>query len=291
MTPELVRELLSDQCPDLADLELQPFAHGWDNEMFRLGDTLLARFPRREATAVLLEHEARWLPTLANHLTTWTPRPIFVGRPTSAFPWTWTIAPFLAARAAAAVPVPERTPAAEDLADFFGSLHLAAPLGAPVNPVRGMALDQPAIHARVLERLAREGGRSGALAERWHAWSRAPEWEGPDVWLHGDAHALNVLLTDTGRLAGVVDWGDITSGDPACDLAAGWLIFDEEGRRRFVARCSLNPAYDEHVWARARAWALQLGLILAQQADDQPLLRATGELALANVLAETPEAR
>jgi len=286
LSVELGRRLLAEQCPDLASLELRPFAHGWDNEMFRLGDALLLRLPRREASARLIENEARWLPTLAEHLTAWTPRPIFVGRPTHYYPWTWTIAPFLVARIAAEVPVADRTASAVALADFFGSLHLPAPLGAPVNQFRGMALDQPAIHERVLDRIAREGVRAAPLAQRWRSWSRAPEWDGPDVWLHGDAHALNILLDDAGRLAGVVDWGDISVGDPACDLAAAWLNFDAEGRRLFVERASLNPAYDRDVWSRAKAWALHLGLILAQQADDQPLLRGIGEAALANVLAE-----
>lgn len=293
VTADLARSLLAEQCPDLAELDLTPFAHGWDNEMFRLGDGLVLRLPRRAASAKLIENEARWLPTIAPHLTVWTPQPVFVGRPNAEnaeYPWTWTICPFLPARIAAEVPPAERTAAAEALADFFSCLHIPAPVGAPENPYRGMSLDQPRIHDRVLARVAREGERTAPLAERWRVWSRAPEWDGPDLWLHGDAHALNILLDDGGRLAGVVDWGDITSGDPACDLAAAWLVFDAEGRRRFVDRCSLNTAYDRHVWTRAKAWALHLGLILRQESDDLPLLRAVGEWALANVLAETLDA-
>ncbi len=43
----LVRAMLAEQHPDLADLPITPLAHGWDNEMFRLGPDLVARLPRR----------------------------------------------------------------------------------------------------------------------------------------------------------------------------------------------------------------------------------------------------
>ncbi len=32
----------------------------------------------------------------------------------------------------------------------------------------------------------------------------APEWEGPPVWVHGDLHPANVVVSD-GTLSGVVD--------------------------------------------------------------------------------------
>jgi aminoglycoside phosphotransferase (APT) family kinase protein len=39
-------------------------------------------------------------------------------------------------------------------------------------------------------------------------------YEGPPLWLHGDLHPAN-LLVSRGRITGVIDFGDITSGDPA----------------------------------------------------------------------------
>jgi len=35
---------------------------------------------------------------------------------------------------------------------------------------------------------------------------------GPPLWLHGDLHPGNVLVSD-GCLSGVIDFGDLTSGD------------------------------------------------------------------------------
>jgi hypothetical protein len=53
----LVLSLLLSQHPDLAALSIRPLGRGWDNIMFRLGDTLTIRLPRREASAVLLLNE------------------------------------------------------------------------------------------------------------------------------------------------------------------------------------------------------------------------------------------
>lgn len=64
VSPGLVRRLLADQHPDLAHLPVELMAHGWDNVMYRVGDELAARLPRREMGARLIGHEQRWLPVL-----------------------------------------------------------------------------------------------------------------------------------------------------------------------------------------------------------------------------------
>jgi aminoglycoside phosphotransferase (APT) family kinase protein len=61
----LVRTLLEEQHPDLAGLPLAHAGEGWDNRMFRLGEDLVVRLPRRAVSALLIEHEQRWLPLLA----------------------------------------------------------------------------------------------------------------------------------------------------------------------------------------------------------------------------------
>jgi aminoglycoside phosphotransferase (APT) family kinase protein len=60
----LVRCLLAEQCPDLASLSLVAAGEGWDSCLFRLGDALAVRLPRRAASAVLIAKEQRWLPEL-----------------------------------------------------------------------------------------------------------------------------------------------------------------------------------------------------------------------------------
>ena len=56
---KLVRQLLSEQCPQYADLALRPLDSGWDNMMFRLGTDLTVRVPRRRVADALMQHEQR----------------------------------------------------------------------------------------------------------------------------------------------------------------------------------------------------------------------------------------
>ena len=79
----LVRALLAEQHPDLAHLPVTVAANGWDNVMLRLGDDLAVRIPRRAAAATLVEHEQRWLPTIAALVgdVVPVPEPVRTGRP------------------------------------------------------------------------------------------------------------------------------------------------------------------------------------------------------------------
>lgn len=43
-----VRDLVRDQHPDLADLEIRPVRSGWDKQLWRLGDELAVRLPMTE---------------------------------------------------------------------------------------------------------------------------------------------------------------------------------------------------------------------------------------------------
>lgn len=272
----------------MADLPVRYLGSGWDNELFRLGDSLLVRLPRRAAAAAMIENEIRWLPTLAAHVSADVPVPVFAGHPSEAFPWAWSVVGWIPGRCAADVPVDGRRAAAEALADFLLTLHTPAPHDAPANPYRGLSLDQERLDQRARALIA-DRPDADALLARWTAWSTAPEWDLPDLWVHGDLHPRNLLLDDRGGLRGVLDWGDVTVGDPACDLATAWLTFDAEGRRAFVAHIDAGGLYDRAVWARARAWALHLGLVFASQSDDEPALRAVGEHALAELLREAAD--
>lgn len=289
MTIDLVETLLLEQAPALAVLPVTHLAGGWDNELFRLGDSMLVRLPRRAAAAELMEHELRWVPVIARDLPVETPLPLVAGRPGPAFPWPWSVVPWIDGVRAAELPPAQRAGIAETLADLFHALHTTAARNAPVNPFRGGTLNRPEADQRFRARVADAGAALGdvdAVLARWEAWRTAPDWDAADVWVHGDTHPLNLVVGPDGDLAGVVDWGDLTAGDPACDLATAWLTFDAAGRDLFIRRANLAGRYDEHTWNRARAWALHLALIFWTTSDDRPLQRSVGEHAVAQLLAE-----
>lgn len=287
----LVTRLLQEQHPDLLeDLhgEVTLVANGWDNALFRLGDSLSVRLPRRAAAAQLVLNEQRWLPELAPRLPVPIPAPVRTGTPTAYYPWAWSVTPWINGRPADELPPGARAPIAGELAEFMVALHTPAPAGAPHNPVRGVPLDSrsPAVH----DRLA--GGSIGRAAELVALWQRLTAtraWAGPPLWLHGDPHPANVLLGSDApgrppRLAAVIDFGDITAGDPATDLAAAWLVFDAEARAAFRRRVQEITPLDDDTWMRARGWALNMGTAIAAHSDDNPRLAAIGAHVLDQVL-------
>lgn len=257
----LVRALLRDQHPDLAELRLEVAANGWDNVVLRLGELLAVRLPRRAAAAALIEHEQRWLPGIAERVAAVVPvpDPVRTGRPALGYPWSWSVVRWLpgapAGVHAGGVHV------AEGLAAFVGLLHVPAPADAPVNPVRAVPLARRS--DAVLTRLATEDvPRAGELTAVWRAAADLPAYAGPPVWVHGDLHPFNVLVEPApsggSRLSAVVDFGDVTAGDPAVDLATAWLTLDTRARRTFRARV----AADDETWERARAWAVSMASAL-----------------------------
>lgn len=266
----LVNRLVEAQHPDLS-ADLTPIAQGWDNSIYRLGETLCVRLPRREVAVELIRNEQRWLPELAQQLGAPIPAPVRVGVPSEEFPWPWTIAPWFEGLTADELAPADRGALAVGLAAFVTELHTPAPHDAPHNPVRGVPLSHRA--AAVRERLAAGTiPRSGELLDLWEALSAAPPWTGPPLWLHGDLHPAN-LLTDGGELAAVLDFGDLTAGDPATDLAAAWMVFDADARAVFRAQVEADDA----TWTRARAWALVMGTAVAAHSDDNPRMAALGE--------------
>jgi len=87
-------------------------------------------------------------------------------------------------------------------------------------------------------------------------------------------------------LAGIIDFGDVTAGDPAYDLAVAWLAFDRPGRERFVA--ATGDRYDTPTWTRARGWAAAVAVMLLTHSDDEPAYAGLGRGALAEVSAVAP---
>ena len=273
----LVRALIAAQHPDLAALPVRPAASGWDNAMFRVGEDLAARLPRRAAGAPLILNEQRWLPGLADHLPLPISAPVRLGAPGEGYPNAWSLVPWLAgAPADLSPPDAGQGPV---LAAFLTALHRPAPRDAPRNPFRGVPLADRA--AAVEARMDRLGAAIGdRVREIWRDAIAAPV-DGPETWLHGDLHGRNVLV-EAGRFSAVIDWGDLCQGDAATDLAAIWSLLPH-----LAARRSALDAYGAAPTAvrRGRGWAVSFGVMLldAGQVDD-PRLAAAGAATLARVI-------
>ncbi|MET0726281.1 MAG: aminoglycoside phosphotransferase family protein [Leifsonia sp.] len=278
----LVAALLHAQHPDLAG-SLHLVANGWDNTIWRLGDDLAVRLPRREIAAGLIETEQRWLPELAPRLPVAVPAPVRVGRADDLYPWPWSVVPWIAGRQAASVDPAGRTASAARLADVVHALAVPAPPDAPHNPWRAVPLADR--DADVRARLADDRlPRARELRALWADCVAAAPWRGEPSWVHGDLHPGNLVLDAHGGLAAVIDFGDLSAGDPATDLATAWLTFDPPGRAVFRQRMRELRDLDDADWLRAQGWAIVLAsAIVSTVQGDGPIARI-GHHGLSQVL-------
>ncbi|WP_206739255.1 aminoglycoside phosphotransferase family protein [Streptomyces sp. L2] len=257
ITQELVRGLLWEQCADLADRPLRLGAVGWDNQVWRLGDDLAVRLPwATESADALLRKEFAWVPRLAPHLPLPVPVPMRLGEPSGRFPRPWLVTTWVPGEPADRAPATRPEEAAVALAGFLTALHRPAPDEAPVGRDRGGPLSDTAeAFARGLASATELGlvGDPDAVRAVWEDAAAAPGWSGPRLWLHGDLHPANVL-TANGAFCGVIDFGDLFAGDPACDLAAAWILLPDGAVDRFHA--AYRPAPDPATLRRARGWAV-----------------------------------
>jgi aminoglycoside phosphotransferase (APT) family kinase protein len=274
----LVHRLVSEQFPEWADLPLRRIEpSGTVNAIYRLGDELSVRLARRKGPTRPGGKELEWLPRLAPSLPVEIPVPVAQGRPSDDYPWFWEIHRWVDGET---VPIEEidAIQAAHDLAALVGALRQVSPDGAP--PGRGIPLAERDREIRYW--LARFDGDPAVTAE-WERALAAPSWEGPPVWHHGDLDVRNWLVRE-GRIRGVVDWGSMGVGDPACDVMVAWKLHSPAARDAFRAALPTDDA----TWERARGWALsQAVAILAYYTpENNPTLYREAEAWLGLVLSE-----
>ena len=242
----LVRCLLAEQFPKWADLPLRRIEpSGTVNAIFRLGDELSVRLPRLRGPTAPGSKEREWLPRLAPSLPVEVPVLVAQGRPSDVYPWFWEIHTWLDGET---VPLEEidAIQAARDLAALIEAMQRIDPAGAP--PGRGIPLARRDQEIRYW--LARFEG-DPTVTREWERALTAPPWDGPPVRHHGDLDVRNWLVRG-GRISGVIDWGSMGVGDPACDVMVAWKLHSPAARDTF--REALPT--DDATWERARGWAL-----------------------------------
>ena len=295
ITLDLVRRLLQ-QHPDLAELTLGGTVQGWDNTMVRLGEHLALRLPRHEMGERLLGHEIQWLPELGRQTGVQVPAAVRTGEavhgePGEGYPYRWAVVPWTSGRSAAELATAERDAYAEPLAQLLARLHAPAPAQAPVSPVgRGQGIQT--VLDRIQERLSARSAELGAdrtrrLHERIRAARSAQPAAGPGLWLHGDPHPRNTVLSSAPGPEGsgapvLVDFGDLCAGDPASDLGQAWDHFTPTGRARFRTAYGqargLVGEQEQALWVRARGWAVHYALIYLDPQRPADLRRAGGRM-------------
>ena len=256
---DLVRELLREQHPDLAELPIREVAGGWGNQMWRLGDDLAVRMQRMDTSPDGQLKERRWLPLLAARLPLPIPTPVRSGTPSERFPKMWTVMTWVDGTPLDHGSITRGDHAADMLAGFLQALHVEAPADAPdATDFGAHPKECTGGFEHFLQAVDLGGVAESEIRAVWDDAVAASGWPGPRVWVHGDLHPANVVVAD-GTLAGVVDFGALFAGDPAWDLAAAWLLLPAGGALRFFDRYARA---DEATVRRARGLAAMKSLFL-----------------------------
>jgi aminoglycoside phosphotransferase (APT) family kinase protein len=246
----LVRRLVAEQFPEWAGMPLRRIEpSGTVNAIFRLGDGLSVRLPRRQGPTEPGSSELEWLPRLAPQLPVEVPMPVAQGRPGDGYPWFWEVHTWVEGETTPVGTI-DAIQAARDLADLVRALQKIDPTGGP--PGRGVALAERDSSFRYW--LERFDGDPRVITE-WERALAAPPWGGAPVWHHGDLDCRNWLVQDR-RISGVIDWGAMGVGDPACDVMVAWKLHSEAARDAFREALPVDDA----TWARARGWAISQGV-------------------------------
>lgn len=250
----LVHKLIAHQFPHWANLRLKSVpSAGTDNALYRLGEDKLVRLPRIDWAVENVDKEFKWLPKIAPFLPFSIPLPLEKGRPTKEYPWPWSVYNWLEGNNPLIGQVPEIL--VHDLILFIQALHkIDLPNGPLCN--RGIPLEKKDVETRKAIQQLEGMIEVHTVTELWQRALKAPQWSKPAVWMHGDLSPGNLLIQN-GRLSGVIDFGNLGIGDPACDLIIAWNLLPSH--MRDVFRTGLGV--DHATWERGRGWALSNALI------------------------------
>lgn len=220
---------LREQFPEQGFRQVRALGSGWGIDAYLVDQRLVARFPRNAELATGLDRDEALLRYVASSLgaALAVPEVRHRGNPGVHFPHGFLICAFVPGVGA------DQARVSFDDA-FVGDL--------------GAALTQ--IHSAPLE-----GAKELGLGQE--AWD---DYQGPLRFIHGDFSPDNFMVDpQSGRLTGVIDWGNSATGDPALDFVplVLWVGWDVALRVVAAYRLPAGPDLVERIRFHARVQALQ----------------------------------
>jgi aminoglycoside phosphotransferase (APT) family kinase protein len=286
-----VRELVDQQFPRWRNLPVQAVpSSGTVNALFRVGSSLVARFPLKpgdvDATRRWLEGEAQAARELLGRTRFPTPEPIALGEPGLGYPLPWSVQTWLPGTAATVDDPGQSVGFAHDLAEFIHDVRKIDTHGRTFRGLdrRGRGGHLPDHDGWMETCFARSEGLLDVapLRRLWAELRDLPAPSGGDLMTHGDLIPGNVLVADA-RLAGVIDVGGLGPADPALDLVAAWHLLEAGPRQAFRRDLDCSDAE----WARGAAWAFEQAMgAVWYYADSNPAMHSMGRRTLERLTAD-----
>lgn len=278
----LVQKLVSTQFPKWKDLPLKPISSaGTDNALYRLGNDMIVRLPRIHWAASDVDKESLWLPKIAPFIPFPISTPLEKGTASEGYPWSWAIYKWIEGYNPIVNRIANPESLLNDLVVFLKAMHTIDLDNGPASN-RGVPLKEKDLETRKAIQELHGMIDTPSVLSLWEESLKIPSWSKKPVWVHGDLSPGNVLLKSD-RLSGIIDFGSLGVGDPACDLIIAWNLLSANIREQFKKQLQV----DESTWLRGRAWALSIALIqLPYYKNTNPVLAKNAKYVINEILSE-----
>ena len=231
---EIYQAALHENFPDLPITQLEYLSEGWDSVACRINQELIFRFPKRAEVVESLQREIALLPQLAPTLPLPIPQFQYIGQPSETFPFSFV--GYKALPGVMQAEWPEEVRQAEWWKPHFGNF-LTALHSFPVEKARaagirdyGPFIEPAATWHETLEDFysaVREEiypllavAQQDDLADYFEDFLDNEEYfQFQPVLVHADLWDDHVLYDSATKQLGIIDFGDMSIGDPALDVS------------------------------------------------------------------------
>lgn len=260
----IIHSLLQEHLPEHAHLEItQIKSPGTVNQIFRLGEKFVCKFPFLPSSREDLEIEAERFKNFKKNCSLLVPQPIKIVDPSDSYPNPWSIYTYIEGEIPTSLSHEDSSTLAKSVGELISEIRTPKP-NQNVFSGRGrggVLLDHD-------EDFKTYCSRSAGLFDvdrTLRIWDRLKHLPAPIEleMSHRDLQPQN-LVVDNSRLIGVLDCGSYGVADPALDLICAWHTFDSA--RREIVRQSVPV--DNEEWLRGAAWALTQSVGLAKYYEE-----------------------
>jgi aminoglycoside phosphotransferase (APT) family kinase protein len=286
ISQELAQRLIGSQFPQLSSKKIKILGYGWDNTVFLVGDDYVFRFPRRKVAIDSLRMEVKILPKLEDFISIPYSKPLFFGEGNSDYPAPFLGYPYLSGMFPIGLTDEQRALSVVILAQFLKRLHAFPVHVARENGIQEDHRNLTDIALRKERMLKFLSDLKLHIKEEEHCaiadyleQLKTDQIKQRNVFLHGDLHFKNILVDKNGKVSGIIDWGDMNIGHPACDLNVVYSFLPPHARSDFFREYG---EVDNETKRLARLIAVFIPMLILMQAIDDKDDRVADE-AKANI--------
>lgn len=258
ITITLAQAMIANQFPSLSPIKIDYIGEGWDNKVFMVNDQYVFRFPHRKIAASLIERENAVLIYLQNRIDLQIPEPLFIGSPTSDYPYDFHGYHAIKGKSGchAELSLAARRQSIVAFAQFLKQLHSITDTMARSIGAKAQFFDRTKvieILPNLRERIDKIHHRNiisidKTVFDKELAIAAMVTLPKTNVLVHGDLYCRH-LIFDHQQLVGIIDWGDVGINSPAVDLAGLFSFYPEACQQTFF---EIYGHIDEQTLAYAR---------------------------------------